>query len=69
VYDVASGTIRQITGGEGSNESPAFAPNGRHLIFTSTRNGKAQIFSIARDGRDVRQLTRDGNNRYPHWSQ
>jgi TolB protein len=69
VYDVSTGTIRQITGGEGSNESPAFAPNGRHLIFTSTRNGKAQIFSIARDGRDVRQLTRDGNNRYPHWSQ
>jgi TolB protein len=69
VFAVASGTVRQITGGEGSNESPAFAPNGRHLIFTSTRNGKAQIFSIARDGKDVRQLTRDGNNRYPHWSQ
>jgi TolB protein len=68
VYDIATGTIKQITSGEGSNESPAFAPNGRHLAFTSTRNGKAQIFTIARDGRDVRQVTREGNNRYPNWS-
>jgi TolB protein len=68
IYDIASGTIRQITSGEGSNESPAFAPNGRHLAFTSTRNGKAHIFTIARDGKDVRQVTREGNNRYPNWS-
>ncbi|MGH9329737.1 MAG: hypothetical protein ACRD09_04785 [Vicinamibacterales bacterium] len=68
IYDIAQGTIRQITSGEGSNESPAFAPNGRHLAFTSTRNGKAHIFTIARDGKDVRQVTRDGNNRYPNWS-
>jgi TolB protein len=68
IYDIAQGTIRQITSGEGSNESPAFAPNGRHLAFTSTRNGKAHIFTIARDGKDVRQVTREGNNRYPNWS-
>jgi TolB protein len=69
VYDVASGVARQITFGEGSNESPAFAPNGRHLAFTSTRNGKTQIFTIARDGRDLRQITNAGNNRFPSWSQ
>jgi TolB protein len=69
IYDVAGGTIRQLTSGEGSNESPAFAPNGRHLAFTSTRAGRAQIFTIARDGKGVRQITREGNNRYPHWSQ
>jgi TolB protein len=70
VYDVASGTSRQITFGEGSNESPVFAPNGRHLAFTSTRDGgRAQIYTIARDGRDVRRLTTSGNNRFPSWSQ
>jgi len=69
VYDVATGAVRQITFGEGSNESPAFAPNGRHLAFTSTRSGKAQVFTIARDGRDLRQVTRSGNNRFPSWSQ
>jgi TolB protein len=69
IYDIATGSVRQITFGEGSNESPAFAPNGKHLAFTSTRAGRAQIFTIARDGKNVRQITREGTNRYPHWSQ
>ena len=69
VLNIASGETRQITFGEGSNESPAWSPNGRHLAFSSTRSGKTQIFTIDRDGRNVRQLTRDGNNQTPHWSQ
>ncbi len=68
VYDVAGGQTRQITFGEGTNESPAFAPNGRHLAFTSTRAGNVQVFTIARDGKDVRQITREGNNYTPSWS-
>jgi TolB protein len=68
VYDVASGQTRQITFGEGSNESPAFAPNGRHVAFTSTRAGGTQVFTIGRDGRGVRQITRVGNNQTPAWS-
>jgi TolB protein len=68
IYDVASGQTRTITDGSGSNESPAFAPNGRHLAFTSTRLGKVHIFTIARDGRDLKQITRVGNNTTPHWS-
>ena len=56
------GRCKQLTFGEGTNESPAFAPNGRHLAFTSTRSGKAQIFTMARDGKNVRQITKAGNN-------
>ena len=48
---------RQLTFGEGTNESPAFSPNGRHIAFTSTRAGKTQIFTMARDGKDLRQIT------------
>jgi TolB protein len=69
VYDVASGVSRTITDGIGSNESPAFSPNGRHIAFTSTRAGKEQIFTIDRDGKNLRQITRTGTNRYPNWSQ
>ena len=41
VYSLPTAQSRQITFGEGSNESPAFAPNGRHIAFTSTRSGQA----------------------------
>ena len=68
VFSFASGESRRITDGIGSNESPAFSPNGRHIAFASTRLGKQQIFTIARDGNDLRQITREGNNGYPNWS-
>jgi TolB protein len=60
---------RSVTDGIGSNESPAFAPNGRHLAFTSDRTGRPQIYTIARDGTDLRQITTTGGNKYPNWSQ
>jgi TolB protein len=69
VLDLATSEIRQLTFGEGSNEAPAWSPNGRHLAFWSTRSGRAQIFTVDYDGRNIRQLTRDGNNQQPHWSQ
>ncbi len=68
IIDLASGEKRQITFGEGSNESPAYAPNGRHLAFTTTRFGKVQVCTIARDGKDLRQITKAGNNYTPNWS-
>jgi TolB protein len=69
ILNIEKGETRQITFGEGTNESPAWAPNGRHLAFMSTRAGRSQIFTADRDGRNIRQLTRDGNNTTPNWSQ
>jgi TolB protein len=69
VHDLATGTVRQITFGEGSNESPAYSPNGKHLAFMSTRAGGRQLFTIGRDGRGLKQITRSGNNQTPAWSQ
>jgi TolB protein len=69
VLNLASSETRQLTFGEGSNESPAWAPNGRHLAFTSTRSGRTQIFTVDYDGKNIRQITREGNNQQPHWSQ
>jgi TolB protein len=68
ILELASGQVRQLTSGEGTNESPTFSANGRHLAFMSTRSGKSQIFTIARDGKDLRQITRTGNNFGPDWS-
>jgi TolB protein len=68
IYDLATGATRQLTFGEGSNESPAYSPNGRHVAFMSSRAGRYQIFTIGRDGRGIKQITRDGANFTPSWS-
>ena len=68
IYDVANGQRDDDRSASGSNESPAFSPNGRHIAFISSRAGKMQIFTIARDGKGLRQMTRAGNNTWPHWS-
>jgi TolB protein len=54
--------------GDGSNESPSFSPNGRHIAFMSTRAGKSQIFTMAKDGKNVKQITKTGANEMPDWS-
>jgi len=69
IFSFGARESRVVTDGIGSNESPAFAPNGRHLAFMSDRTGKPQIYTIARDGTDLRQITKTGGNRYPNWSQ
>ena len=68
VLNLTTRETRQITNGEGSNESAVFSPNGRHLAFMSTRAGRVQIFTVGIDGNGVRQVTRDGNNQFPAWS-
>ncbi len=57
-----------ITSGTGSNKQPTVSPNGRHIIFVTTRWGKEQLASIDIDGKNIRQLTTAGNNTYPNWS-
>jgi len=68
ILDVNTRQVKQLTFGEGSNESPVFSPNGRHLAFMSDRTGKFQVWTMTRDGRDVRQITRTGTNTLPSWS-
>jgi TolB protein len=69
VYEFSTGQFRTVTDGIGSNESPAFSPNGRHIAFSSDRSGREQIYVIDRDGQNLRQITKAGRNRYPNWSQ
>jgi TolB protein len=68
IIDMPTRVVRQLTFGEGTNESPTWAANGRHLAFMSTRSGKMQIFTIARDGKNLKQITKAGNNQQPDWS-
>ncbi|MHB9028372.1 MAG: S9 family peptidase, partial [Candidatus Latescibacterota bacterium] len=52
-------TNRQFTRGEKSCTSPAFAPDGKHLSFLSSRgaDGKSQVWILPLDGGDAGQIT------------
>jgi TolB protein len=68
VTDVATRQLVQLTRDAGRNEKPSWAPDGRHLVFQSTRTGTWQIWTMLADGTDARQLTREGQNESPNWS-
>jgi TolB protein len=67
VMDIGTRQFVQLTHSEGRNENPGWAPDGRHLVFASTRTGSSQIFTMLADGTQVKQLTMQGNNRFPVW--
>jgi len=67
VYNLQTQQVRQLTTGRGSNESPNWSPNGLHLVFSSDRTGSTQVYSMNRDGTNVRRLTSEGNNTTPKW--
>jgi len=69
VMDPTSQRILNLTPDSGSrNERPSWAPDGRHIVFESTRNGPRQIWSMLADGSQARQLTTEGHNESPNWS-
>jgi TolB protein len=59
--------VKQLTDA-GSNEDASWAPDSRHLIFSSTRTGSKQLFVIDSESSKWRQLTRNGGVRLPAWS-
>ena len=57
-----------LTSGAGRNENPAWAPDGVHLAFMSTRTGTEQIWTMLANGTQVKQLTTAGRNWSPVWA-
>lgn len=59
----------QLTAGPGVEDSPSWSPDGRHLVFSSTVDGKSQIYMINADGKDLERVTFTGtHNSAPAWS-
>lgn len=51
------GQPRQLTAGPKSDSNPRWSPDGKHLAFTSNREGKNQIWILPLAGGEARQLT------------
>jgi TolB protein len=68
VMDLATRQLVELTRDAARNERPSWAPDGRHIVFESTRTGTRQIWSMLADGTQVRQLTSQGQNESPNWS-
>jgi TolB protein len=68
VMDIVSHQLVELTRDQGRNERPSWAPDGRHVVFESTRSGTRQIWSMLADGTTARQLTFTGQNESPNWS-
>jgi TolB protein len=68
IMEPATRQIIQITRDSGKNERPSWAPDGRHIVFESTRNGERQIWTMLADGTQAHELTMSGHNESPNWS-
>jgi TolB protein len=68
VMDIVNHQLVELTRDAARNERPSWAPDGRHIVFESTRTGTRQIWSMLADGTMPRQLTFEGQNESPSWS-
>jgi serine/threonine protein kinase/Tol biopolymer transport system component len=56
----------QLTVDSGDNYSPAASPDGKFIVFTSTRAGSMEIYRLnAETGNDIKRLTDTDGNAYP----
>jgi Tol biopolymer transport system component/DNA-binding winged helix-turn-helix (wHTH) protein len=63
----ADGTnIRQLTSAGFVDRRLTVTYDGRFILFESNRSGDYQIWRVQTDGSDLRRLTTDGRNYYPH---
>jgi TolB protein len=68
ILNLRTKQIIKLTEGNARNEYPCWSPDGRHLIFTSNLTGSNQLYTIDYDGRNLRRLTSEGENKLPDWS-
>ena len=69
LMDISMRQPVQVTKDSGINENPSWAPDGLHIVYSSKRGTSTQIYTVLADGKNARQLTTQGKNTQPVWSQ
>ncbi len=61
--------LHRLTNSPGYDAEATITRDGKHIVFTSMRNGDLDIYTMNADGSDVRQLTHElGYDGGPFWS-
>ncbi|MGC4113703.1 MAG: hypothetical protein QM765_03380 [Myxococcales bacterium] len=60
VLELSSQATTTVVSGGGYNNAPAFTPDGRTLLFVSSRTGVSSLFRVGMDGAELKQLTNRG---------
>ena len=61
--------LKILTADPGYNAEATVTRDGKHIVFTSTRNGDLDIYTMNADGSNVKQLTSElGYDGGPFWS-
>jgi len=67
VTNINGDTYMRLTS-RGNNEDPSWSPDGLHIVFTSSRTGNFELFTMDWNGANQTQLTRLGGAYSPAWS-
>ncbi len=57
VADLKGNTLKQLTFEDGYDAEPTVSPKGDKVVFTSTRSGDLELYTMNIDGTDVKQIT------------
>lgn len=68
VHELATGQRRVVANFKGSNSAPAWAPDGRSLVATLSRDGGSQLFRVPLQGGEPQRLTSGNINTEPAFS-
>lgn len=68
VHELASGQRRVVANFKGSNSAPTWAPDGRSLVATLSRDGGSQLYRVDLTGAEPRRLTQGSINTEPVFS-
>ncbi len=68
VHELATGQRRVVANFKGSNSAPAWAPDGRSIVATLSRDGGSQLYRVSLQGGEPQRLTSGNINTEPTFS-